>query len=42
MGISMATAHPNVGGHTWTAFWNPESWIHLAWAEPDANIHMPR
>lgn len=31
MGISMATAHPNVGGHTRTAFWNPEGWIHLAW-----------
>lgn len=30
MGISMATAHPNVGGHTRTVFWNPDSWINLA------------
>lgn len=25
----MATAHPSVGGHTRTAFRNPEGWIHL-------------
>lgn len=31
MGISMATAHPNVGGHTRTAFGTLKAVKNLAW-----------
>lgn len=41
MGISMATAHPNVGGHTQTALGNPESWVNSAWLSLDPNTHLP-
>lgn len=36
----MATAHPDVGGHTQTAFWNSELYK-FGMAKPDSNTLSP-